>query len=47
MKNNGSLFYWIVIGILLTGCIYLFVSKNKQYEGPKTEVYRERNKQID
>ncbi|NCX96349.1 MAG: hypothetical protein EBX41_08060, partial [Chitinophagia bacterium] len=30
-RNNGSnnqAIYWIVIGLLLAGCIYLYVSKN-------------------
>src|ERR1700744_3422762 len=27
--RNNSMVYWIIIGVLLIACIYMFVSKNK------------------
>lgn len=39
-KKNSSIIYWVVILVLLAGCIYLFVSKNnmaKQSELETTE----------
>ena len=31
-KKNNSIIYWVVIAILLAGCVYLFMSKNKMAE---------------
>lgn len=31
-KKNSSIIYWVVILILLAGCLYLFMSKNKMAE---------------
>lgn len=31
-KKNNSIIYWVLIAILLAGCVYLFMSKNKMAE---------------
>jgi len=31
-KKNNSIIYWVVILVLLAGCLYLFMSKNKMAE---------------
>jgi hypothetical protein len=31
-KKNNSIVYWVIIAVLLVGCLYLFMSKNKMAE---------------
>src|SRR5436309_3031940 len=34
-KKNNTIIYWVIIVVLLAGCIYLFMSKNKMAEENK------------
>lgn len=34
-RKNNTIIYWVVILVLLAGCIYLFISKNKMAEDNK------------
>jgi hypothetical protein len=45
-KKNSSIIYWVVILILLAGCLYLFMSKNKMAEENET-ASKMMQKQID
>lgn len=42
-KKNNSIVYWVVILILLAGCIYLFMSKNQMAE--QNATVQQQNKQ--
>jgi hypothetical protein len=43
-RKNNMIIYWVVILILLAGCLYLFVSKNKMAEDNKTAMAQEQQK---
>lgn len=43
-KKNNSIIYWVVILILLAGCLYLFVTKNKMAEDNKQAMTQEQQK---
>jgi flagellar basal body-associated protein FliL len=37
-KKNNTIVYWVIIAVLLVGCLYLFVSKNKMAENNSNEL---------
>lgn len=43
-KKNNSIIYWVVIAILLAGCIYLFMSKNQMAEMNAAEQAQDQQK---
>src|ERR1700749_2247665 len=45
-KKNNSIIYWVVILVLLAGCIYLFMSKNKMAEDNDLAL-KQKQQQID
>jgi septal ring factor EnvC (AmiA/AmiB activator) len=45
-KKNNSIIYWVIILVLLAGCLYLFMSKNKMAEDNSANIKMEQ-KQID
>ncbi len=45
-KKNNSIVYWVFILILLAGCLYLFMSKNKMAED-NNNALKQKQQQID
>lgn len=45
-QKNNSIIYWVVILILLAGCIYLFMSKNQMAQQNATEM-QQKNQSFD
>ena len=45
-KKNNSIIYWVVILVLLAGCLYLFMSKNKMAED-NDNALKQKQQQID
>jgi peptidoglycan hydrolase CwlO-like protein len=45
-KKNNSIIYWVVILVLLAGCVYLFMSKNKMAADNDTAM-KEKQQTID
>ncbi len=45
-RKNNSIIYWVVILILFTGCLYLFMSKNKMAED-NNNLLKQKQQQVD